>query len=157
MVIATALVLIIFYIDSFHSFQPATWAQEAGFRYDYGFWYPEKDESGKKFRWTKEKAGLYLTPDHSGESGEIKLECGAPLTYLKEKRQRVQVYWKGKLYREFTFTGNKEEFFKIKSVPEEEGFLEFRVLPAFNLKKLGLGNETRDLGIKVFFFNKVLK
>jgi hypothetical protein len=157
LVIATVLVLIIAYIDSFVSFQPVIWAQKVGFRYDYGFWYPEKDETGKEFRWTKEKAGLYLTLDNNGESPEIKLECGAPLTHLKGKKQEVRVFWKGKLHREFTFTGNKEEFFKIKSMPKEEGFLEIRVLSAFNLRKMGLGDETRDLGVKVFFLGSATK
>jgi hypothetical protein len=152
LVIASVLVLIIAYIDSFVSLQPVTWSQEVGSRYDYGFWYPEKDEAGNEFRWTKEKAGVYLKLDNKGESPGIKLECGAPLGYLKEKKQVVRVSWRGKLYREFVFTGNKDEFFKIKSAADEEGFLELEVLPGFNLRKLGLGPETRGLGVKVYYF-----
>lgn len=147
------LIVVVFNIFTFFSLHPKTWAAETRIRYDYGFWYPEKDGAGKKFRWTKEWAGIYLYLDKNGESSEIKLVCGAPLPHLKEKKQGVEIYWKGKLYKEITFTENKEIHFKIKSQSLEEGFLEVKVLPSFNLKKMGLGSESRDLGIQFFIEN----
>ena len=88
--------------------------------------------------------------DRNGESSEIKLVCGAPLPHLKEKKQGVEIYWKGKLYKAITFTENKEFSFKIKSQSLGEGFLEVKVFPAFNLKEMGLGSESRELGIQFF-------
>jgi hypothetical protein len=150
--IGAALVLllfIVFNVVTFNALHPRTWAVETGIRYDYGFWYPEKDEAGNEFRWTGERAGLYITLDKNGESSHYRIVCGAPLAHMQEKEQTVEVYWKGKLYKEFTFTENKEIVFKMKSKPSEGGFLEVKVLPAFKLKELGLGPETRDLGVRI--------
>lgn len=146
--IASVSIIIIFNIVSFHSLHPCTWAQKAGYRYDYGFWYSEKNEQGDEYRWTTGSAGIYLTLDKDGQSREIKLFCGAPLTHLKDKQQKVEIYWQGKLYREIVFTGNKKASFKIESRPLAEGFLEFKVIPVFNMEKLGLSPETRDLGVQ---------
>jgi hypothetical protein len=148
-VIASIFVIIFYNIISFQSLQPAAWAQTAGYSYDYGFWYPEKNSQGNEFQWTKDRAGFYLRLDKYGQSREIKLFCGAPLTHLKEKQQKVEIYWQGKLYREVVFKENKEFAFKIKSQPLERGFLEFRVIPVFNMEKLGLSPETRNLGIQL--------
>jgi hypothetical protein len=52
------------------------------------------------------------------------------------------------LHREIVFTGNNENSFKIDSRPLEGGFLELKVIPAFNMEKLGLSPETRDLGVQ---------
>jgi hypothetical protein len=147
-IIASVFIIISYNIVSFHSLHPGTWAQRAGYQYDYGFWYPEKNKRGDEFRWTTESAGIYQTLDKDGQSREFKLFCGAPLNYLKEKQQKVEIYWQGKLYRGIVFTGNKEVSFKINSRPLEEGFLEFKVIPAFNMEKLGLSPETRDLGVQ---------
>ena len=146
----TIIIFIVFNIFTFLSMHPKTWAQETRIRYDYGFWYSEKDRAGNEFRWTGEQAGIYLYLDKNGESSEIKLVCGAPLLHLKEKKQGVEIYWKGKLYKKITFTENKEFSFKIKSRSLEEGFLEVKVFPSFNLKEMGLGSESRDLGIQFF-------
>jgi hypothetical protein len=146
--IASVSIMIIYNIVSFHSLHPCTWAQYAGYQYDYGFWYPEKNQQGDEFRWTTGSAGIYLTLDKDGQSREIKLICGAPLNYLKDKQQKVEIYWQGKLYREIVFTGNNENSFKIDSRPLEGGFLELKVIPAFNMEKLGLSPETRDLGVQ---------
>jgi len=145
---ASVCVIILYNIVSFHALHPCTWAQKAGYQYDYGFWYPEKNQQGDEFRWTTGSAGIYLTLDKDGQSREIRLFCGAPLNYLKNKQQKVEIYWQGKLYREIVFTGNKEDSFKIKSGPLEAGFLELKVIPAFNMEKLGLSPETRDLGVQ---------
>jgi hypothetical protein len=146
--IASVCIIIIYNIVSFHALHPCTWAQSAGYQYDYGFWYPEKNQQGDEFRWTTGSAGIYFTLDKDGQSREIKLFCGAPLTHLKDKQQKVEIYWQGKLYREIVFTGNNEVSFKINSRPLEGGFLEFKVIPAFNMEKLGLSPETRDLGVQ---------
>lgn len=137
-----------FNIVSFNALHPVNWSKETRIRYDYGFWYPEKDKEGNEYRWTKARAGIYLAPDKNGQSPEIKLVCGAPLSHLKEKKQTVEIYWRGKLYRAVTFTENKAFSFKIESQPPGEGFLEINVLPAFNLKNMGLSPESRDLGIQ---------
>jgi hypothetical protein len=146
--IAAVFIMILYNLISFHSLQPATWAQEAGYRYDYGFWYPEKDERGTEFRWTTQSAGLYLNLAKPGETRVIKLYCGAPLARLKGKQQRVEVYWQGKLIKEVVFTENKEVSVEIEPGGADVGFLEVRVFPVFNLQKLGLGLESRDLGIQ---------
>jgi len=78
------------------------------------------------------------------------LGCGAPLAHVKGKTQTVEIYWKGKLSREVTFTENGEIYYRVKSQPFEEGFLEFKVSPVFNLKKLGLSPESRDLGLQFY-------
>jgi len=145
---AAILIVIVSHITGFNSLHPKTWARETGTRYDYGFWYPEQGQKESEFRWTTARAGIYLVLDTNGESREMILFCGAPLTHLEEKTQRVDIYWQGKLYKEIVFTENKAFTFRIKSQPLAEGFLEVRVLPVFNLKKLGLGEETRDLGIR---------
>ncbi|HLP46952.1 MAG TPA: O-antigen ligase family protein [Candidatus Kapabacteria bacterium] len=140
-------VLILFNLISFNRLHPKTWAQETGITYDYGVWPGEKDAKGMYFNWTKERAGVLLALDKNGESPLIKIICGAPFNYLKSKEQKVKIYWKGKLEREMVFTGNDTVEFKIKSVPMEEGVLEIRVRPVFNPKKLGIGNDNRDLGV----------
>lgn len=153
--IAATLVMAFFMIHGFSLMHPKTWAKELDYRYDYGFWYPEKNGLGDEFRWTSgERAGLFLTLDKQGRSQGIKLVCGAPLRHLKGNKQKVEVYWKGKIYKEFLFSGNGEQAFGIEGSPGEEGFLEFRVRPYFNLEKLGLGPETRDLGVQVYLETK---
>jgi hypothetical protein len=124
---------------------PATWAREKGTPYDYGFSYAELDK-GHEFRWSGAKAGMYVYSNKGG--GVYRLFCGAPLPSLPGQRQVVDVYWRGKLYRTFVFRSNKE--FRLRLEGAGEGFLEFRVRPAFNLKRMGLGPESRDLGVQVF-------
>ncbi len=150
--IASVVIIILSNLVSFHSLHPCTWAQKAGYQYDYGFWYPEKNEQGEEFQWATGSAGIYLNLDKSGRSREIKLFCGAPLNYLKDRQQKVEIYWQGKLYREMVFTGNEEISFKIESLPLAEGFLELKVIPVFNMEKLGISPETRDLGVQFFLY-----
>jgi len=134
----------------FSELHPKNWAKETRTNYDYGFWYEEKDNLGKEFRWTKDKAGIYIFLDKEGLSPEIKLFCGAPLNALEQKRQGVKIYWRGKLYEEVIFKENKDYSFRIEDRSLEEGFLEFRIQPSFNLKKMRIGEETRNLGIQVY-------
>jgi hypothetical protein len=148
--------LILLFLSSnvfhFSELHPKNWAKETRTNYDYGFWYKEKDNSGKEFRWTKDKAGIYIFLDKEGLSPEIKLFCGAPLSVLEQKRQRVKIYWRGKLYEEIIFKENGDCSFRIEDKSLEGGFLEFRIQPSFNLKKMRIGEETRDLGIQVYEF-----
>lgn len=144
------LVFIVFNIGSFNRLHPETWAKETGTRYDYGFWYPEVDSEGREFRWTTASAGVYISPDHGIESPEITLVCGSPLSHLKEKSQKVEIYWRGKLYREIVFTENRQETFLLPASSIDGGFLEVKVIPSFNLKELGLGPEPRDLGVQLY-------
>lgn len=143
-------VFLAFNIVQFNTLHPNTWAQKTGEPYDYGFWYQEKDQTGRPFRWTMETAGQCFTLDQKGESPTITLECGAPLPNLPGKKQIIRIYWQGKLYKEINFIENKKETFKIKAEPNTHGFLEIEARPAFNLEKMNLGPETRDLGIKIF-------
>ena len=127
---------------------PGTWAKETSTPYDYGFSYPEA-EGGRTFRWSGEKAGFYIYLDENNPRVETKLACGAPLSHLPGKRQYVDVYWRGKLYRRIIFRGKSEYSFLVENTYHSEGFLEFRVRPTFNMKKMGHGAESRDLGVQV--------
>jgi hypothetical protein len=136
-------------IVDLRALHPVTWARERGTPYDYGFSYAEL-EKGCEFRWSGEKAGIYLHFGKNDPKAEYRLFCGAPLALLPGKRQTVEVYWRGRPYRQVVFRENGEYMLRIEDKDHAEGFLEFRVRPAFNLKRLGLGPERRDLGVQVF-------
>jgi len=123
---------------------PRTLARQAGTAYDYGFSYREAN-AGRSFRWTGGKAGLYVYTDEG--DGVYRLFCGAPLPRLPGQRQVVDVYWRGKLLSTFVFRSNRS--FRLRLAGAGEGFLEFRVRPTFNLERMGLGAESRDLGVQV--------
>jgi len=137
-------------IYHFNDLHPKTWAKNTGTDYDYDFWYKEKNKQGEDFKWTKDCAGQYIYLDKNGESKDIKLFCGAPLHKIKGKVQNVDIYWKRRLYKNIKFRENRELKFKIKGNPFEEGFFEIRVHPCFNLKKMNLSEESRDLGVQFF-------
>jgi len=143
-------VFIISNIYHFNDLHPKTWAKNAGTDYDYGFWYKEKNKQGEDFKWTKNRAAEYIYLDKNGESRDIKLFCEAPLHKIKAKQQSVDIYWKRRLYKKIVFRENRKVKFKIKDNPFEEGFLEIRVDPTFNLKKMNLSEESRDLGVQFF-------
>lgn len=145
-------VLVVFVIANLFSFiplHPKTWARDTSTPYDYGFSYQETD-SGRPFRWTGAKAGIYIYLDQNGRNSEYKLFCGAPLSFLDNREQEVAIYWRGKLFKKVKFRKNIEYPLQIEDHEHSEGFLEFRIRPAFNLKRMGLGAETRDLGIQLF-------
>ena len=145
-----AAVLLIFTagnVSRFASLHPLTWAKEKDTEYDYGFWYAESSPKGE-FRWTKEKAGIRVVLDRNGFSQTFRLTCGAPLDKIKGAKQQVRFFWKGKYRETVVFTRNRESLFSVRGNPFDEGLLEFRVTPIFNLKKMGLGKETRDLGVQ---------
>jgi O-Antigen ligase len=151
--IITLMVLVmvlVFSIIRFNALHPQTWAQETQIRYDYGFWYQEQDDKGEPFYWTESEAGLYLSLGKKGESRRFNIFCGAPLAQLRGKEQRVQIYWKGKLINEVLFKENRLESFTVKSKPGDKGFLEIKVIPTFNEQKLGLSEEARDLGVRLY-------
>ena len=140
-------VFVISNIINFSSLHPLTLMSKKNLVYDYGFW----DESTKSdFKWTKSRSGFYLKLDGNGESEGMKIFCGAPVQRLAGKAQRVNIYWKNKLFRSVEFKENREFIFKIKGKPGASGFLSFMVSPTFNLKKMGIGDELRDLGVQFF-------
>jgi hypothetical protein len=147
---ATALVLLFVAgnVGASLALHPRTWAQQAGVAFDYGFSYPER-EGRRAFRWSGEKAGVYVYLDGEGRGPEYTLVCGAPLARLPGRRQTVDVYWRGRLYRSVEFRQNGDHLLRIEDQGHREGFLEFRVRPAFNLSTMGLGEETRTLGVQV--------
>ncbi len=136
-------------IQQFSVLHPKNWAQVNSVAFDYGLHYPEH-EQGRQFQWTGEKAGVYIQLDEHGRNGNFRLQCGAPLAQLTDKKQTVDVYWRGKLARRVVFRGQDDYPLQIEDRRHKQGFLEFRVRPAFNLKRMGLGEETRTLGIKLF-------
>jgi len=146
--------LLLFFIGGnilyFSALHPRAWAKEKNYTYSYGFWYPEKDPAGFTYRWTTGEAGIYLYLDKAGESSPIRLYCGAPVHLLDSTSQAVAIYWQGKLYRREVFFKNRELLFTIKGRPFSEGFLEFRIKPTFNLKKLKISDERRDLGVRLY-------
>jgi len=144
------ILLILVQTVNFVGLHPAHWAQQTGFRYDYGFWYTESDKSGGTFTWSTDRAGIHLELDKKGKSRQFRIACGAPLDRLPGGRQKVRLYWKGKLYKELIFNQNKEETVTITSHPGDQGFMELEVQPTFNLKKLHLSEEARDLGIRLY-------
>ncbi|MEN8152914.1 MAG: O-antigen ligase family protein [Acidobacteriota bacterium] len=138
---------IIYNILNFTSLHPKALMSRKGLSYDYGFW---EENVKSDFRWTGNRSGIYLKLNENGESDELKIFCGAPVAKLDGKLQRVMIYWKNDLFRKIDFRKNREFVFRIKDKPLSSGFLRFEVFPTFNLKKLGIGNESRDLGIQFF-------
>ncbi len=132
-----------FNVLNFKKLHPLTLLSEKGITYDYGFWGKEMDNSGKSFKWTKRRAGFYI---NSKGKKKVKLYCGAPLDKIKE--QKVLVFWKGKLFKKYSFTKNE---FKEIILKGEEGFFELKVEPSFIPLKMGIGKDPRELGVKVFY------
>jgi len=145
---AVALVLLFVVLNgaAFQALHPRSWARNASTPYDYGFSYPEK-ENNREFRWSGENAGTYIYPGAAGD--EYRLYCGAPLAVLPGRSQRVDIFWRGRFLQRMIFRENGGHFLRIDGKDQRGGFLEFRVRPAFNLKRLGLGDESRDLGIQI--------
>jgi hypothetical protein len=147
------LVFILFNLLKFSDLHPKNWARKNLTFYDYGLSYLE-NENGRKFRWTGEKAGIYIYLDRHSRSADYDLVCGAPLSRLKDKKQTVDIYWRGRFFKSALFRDNGQYPLQIEDHEHSEGFLEFRVRPVFNLKRMGLGLETRDLGIQLSGFDK---
>jgi hypothetical protein len=137
-------------IYHFQDLHPKTWANKTSTRYDYGFWYEEENQNGETFNWTRAKAGFYIYLDQGGNSRQFRLVCGAPLKLLKANRQEVTIFWRKRFYKRIIFKENSASVFQIKDRLHGEGFLEIRVDPVFNLKKLDISSESRDLGIQFY-------
>ncbi len=143
---------ILFNILNFKKLHPITWAKNTKTLYDYGFYYKEKLPDGQSFKWTKGYAGIFIYNENlRNKFKELKLFCGAPLNHLKYKTQTVHIYFNGELIKSIVF---KENIFKKVNINfnGKNGFLEFIVKPAFNLKKMNIGIEPRTLGIQIYNF-----
>lgn len=147
---AVLLVFVLASLLSATSLHPLTWSRAAGAEYDYGFWYKETDDAGGTFRWTRSAAGLVVRLDGEGRVPGLRIAAAAPFTRLPDAKQRVAVYWKGRRRQSLEFTAPGAMTLDRLGGPGAVGFLEFRIEPAFNLKKMGLGPETRDLGIRIY-------
>ncbi len=134
-------------IADFQALHPKNWAKETATPYAYGFSYPE-NENGRAFRWSGARAGVYVYPGAGGRYRGLTLFCGAPLARLPGRRQTVDVYWRGKFLRSVVFLENGPYPLEFSDPAHGQGFLEFRVRPVFNLKSMGLGDESRDLGVQ---------
>lgn len=132
------------------SLHPLNWSRAAGAEYDYGFWYKETDAAGEAFRWTRSAAGLVVRLDGEGRVPGLRTAAAAPFTRFPDAKQRVDVYWKGRRRQSLEFSAPGTMTLDRLGEPGAVGFLEFRIEPAFNLKKMGLGPETRDLGIRLY-------
>jgi len=143
------LVLIFFNCQVFSRLHPKSWARATSTPYDYGLYYEETDK-GRPFWWTKSKAGVYIYLDHDGGNRNFRLVCGAPLKYLKDHQQTVEIFWRGRFFKRVVFRDNGEYPLLIEDKNSREGFLEFRIQPVFNLSRMGLGQETRTLGLQLF-------
>jgi len=148
-ILALVLLFIVVNFINNSALQPHNWLKTAGAQYDYGFWYNEKNADGKPFNWTGGKAGIYIYLDRLGRSTTYNMVCGAPLFRLPDKKQTVDIYWRGRFLKSAVFRANGQYPLQIEDHKHNEGFLEFRIRPVFNLKKMGLGPESRDLGVQV--------
>ena len=137
---------IVFNIIPFNKIHPLKMCNEKDVKYDYGFWYEEKDNENQSFNWTKDKSGIYI--DNLNDY-EFKIFCGAPIDKLKDKKQKVDIYFNSKKVKTIVFKENKFEYFRIKD-SSRRGFLELRVNPVFNLKQMGIGIEPRTLGVMFY-------
>ena len=135
------------FID-FQALHPRNWARETATPYAYGFSYPEI-ENGRLFRWSGARAGVYIHLGADGRCRGLTLFCGAPLAHLPGRRQTVDIYWRGKILRSVDFRENGPYPLDFSDPAQRQGFLEFRVSPVFNLKRMGLSDEGRDLGVQV--------
>ena len=55
------------------------------------------------------------------------------------------------MYKTIVFKENGEVNFEIKGNFNEEGFIRLDVAPVFNLKKLKISPESRDLGVQYYY------
>jgi hypothetical protein len=118
--------------------------------YDYGFWPPEQNQRGK-FSWTRGAAGKYFT---AAAAHEADIFCEAPYGWLQKEKITADFFWRGKFLQRLVFIKNG---LKMISLPfAQEGFLEIRVHPTFNIKTLNLGADERELGVQFLARGKLL-
>ncbi|HSQ35693.1 MAG TPA: O-antigen ligase family protein [Candidatus Binatia bacterium] len=135
-------IFIVFQLLDFRSLQPLTWARQSQAAFDYGFWPLEKNEHGR-FAWTRAAAGKYVS---NAVSRDFAIAAAAPSGWLQNKKITVELFWRGKRLQRLVFSENQLK--KITLPPGQEGFLEIRVHPTFNIKALQLGEDGRDLGVQ---------
>lgn len=128
----------------FRALHPESLARQKGVAYEYGFWEAEKNELGS-FSWTGAAAGKYFT---AAAGRDFAIFSGAPRAWLQKKHAAVALYWRGKRFATAVFSENLMKRFHLP--PGQEGFLEIRVRPTFNLRALNLGADPRDLGVQFF-------
>jgi len=138
------LAFIFFNILSMNRLHPRHLVENRGVLYQYGFWYQEQGDEGS-FRWTRGSCGLYLSKT---SARHFLISCQAPISHLKGKEQKVDIFWQGKLFKRLVFHDNDQRTVSITD--SKAGFLELRVSPTFNLKAMGLGPESRNLGVQFF-------
>ena len=139
------LLFLIFNVLDYKKLSPLNLSLEKNQIYDFGFWNEEKDNNQKSFKWTKGTAGIYIDEKMSKD---LKIFCGAPLELLPDKSQRVVFYFNDIKIKDLVFKTNKFEEIKI---PKKQGFLVIKVFPTFNLKKLNIGSDSRDLGVRFYY------
>jgi hypothetical protein len=139
---AVVAVFVAFHVLDFRDLHPETLTRQKGVAYDYGFWPGEKNERGTFF-WTRSAAGKYFTVD---AARDLAFFCEAPSEWLQKKNMTVALFWGGKLFQRVVFFEN--QFKKIQLPRGQEGFLEIRVHPTFNIKAMNLGADARELGVQ---------
>ncbi|GEM_PF-1705981 len=139
--------LLLFCLGSAREFSrlhPLNWCLARNVPYNYGIWPADLSAEGQRFVWTRAAAGRYLA---AGTRTDLRLVADAPFAHLPGGKQHVRVFWRGKEIRNLQAHATREWPLKLHS--SRGGFLEFRVDPAFNLKRLGLGREGRTLGVQI--------
>lgn len=142
-----AILFMVFALGSvleFSRLHPLKWCLARHVPYNYGMWPPDQSVDGMPFYWTRAAAGTYLPP---GNPISIRLKAEAPFHKLPQGKQTVEVHWRGRRIRYLQAESVQEWPLTLRA--SIGGFLEFRVHPAFNLRRMGLGREGRTLGIQV--------
>ena len=147
---AVVAVFVAFHVLDFRALHPETLTRQKGVAYDYGFWTGEKNERGT-FSWTGRAAGKYFT---AAAARDFALFCEAPQSWLQKEKMAVVLFWRGKLFQRVVFIDNQLKKFKLPR--GQEGFLEIRVHPTFNIKALNLGADARELGVQFMELAKPL-
>lgn len=139
-------------LAAFEALHPRTWCRQKSLRYDYGLWGFEKAAPGPgvpKFRWTGASAGVYAFRENPLR---IRLCSAAPLEKLPGGRQTVEVYWRGRLKSRIVLDA-RQRCRDVLAGPAD-GLLEVRVRPTFVPARLGVGSDSRELGVQLFQLNR---
>jgi hypothetical protein len=132
----------VFQVFDFRALHPESLTRQKGVAYDYGFWPGEKNGRGP-FSWTRGAAGKYFAAD---STRDFSIFCGAPQGWLQKEKMAVDLFWRGKLLQRVVFFDTQLKKFQLPR--GQEGFLEIRVHPTFNLKAMNLGADPRELGVQ---------
>jgi O-antigen ligase len=147
---AIVVVFVAFNLLDFRALHPETLTRQKGVAYDYGFWPLEKNERGT-FSWTRGAAGKYFT---AAAARDFTLFCEAPYGWLQKEKMTVVLFWRGRFLQRMVFFEN--QFNKLQLPRGQEGFLEMRVHPTFNMKAMNLGADARELGVQFMELAKPL-